>query len=199
MKYLALLIIPTGLFFNLLNNKPNPSFLHQPTDNSIYLNTDKKLNKLFEEKIDKKKVSILAEKSKYKLTIFYDMKPIKSYHIGLSSEPLNDKLKAGDGYTPEGKFKIKAYFKHKKLHKFIWLNYPTIESWKKYGDAKSKKILKISDSIGSNIGIHGLPENQNSLDIKGNYLSDGGIAMKNSDIDEIFDVISEGNIVEIIK
>ncbi len=198
MKYLALLIVPTGLILNLLN-KPDFQLLHKPTSDSKYFNSGKKLNELLKEDINKKNISILTEKSKYKLTVFYEMTPIKSYPIALSSNPIDDKLKDGDGCTPEGKFKVKAHFKHKKFQKFIWLNYPTIDSWKKYGNAKSKGILKITDSIGSNIGIQGLPENDDSLEIKTKNLSDGSIYLKNNDINELFDFIKDGITVEIIK
>lgn len=198
MKYLALLIIPAGLVLNLFN-KPDNTITHTSTQKSQYLNYDKKINQIITEKIDKKNISILTEKSKYKLTVFYNMKPVKSYPIALSLNPIDDKLKAGDGCTPEGKFKVKTFYKHKKLNKFIWLNYPNIESWKRYGNAKSNGTLKFSDSIGSNVGIHGLPQDQDNLMEKNKNLTDGGISLKNSDINEIFDLVKEGTVIEIIK
>lgn len=198
LKYLALLIIPTGLLLNFFN-KPVSDHIHSPTNDSSYLNYNKSLNSLFEGKTDKSKISLLTEKSKYKLTVFYETEPIKSYPVVFGFNPVDDKLKEGDGCTPEGKFKVKAHYVHKKWDKFIWLNYPTIESWKKYGDAKSKGILKFSDSIGSKIGIHGVPDNDNSLIEQKKNWTDGNISLKNNDIDEIYEFIKDGITVEIIK
>lgn len=197
LKYFILLLIPSGLIFNLY--KPVNTIAHTSTNNDKYLNYNKKIDQIILDKLDKNKVSLLAEKSKYKLTVYYDMEPIKSYPIALGTDPVNDKLKHGDGCTPEGNFKVKAYYKHNKLNKFIWLNYPTVETWKKYGMAKQNGLLKFGDSIGSNIGLHGLPQNEDNLNIKNKNLTDGGIALKNSDINEIFDIIKVGTYIEIKK
>lgn len=187
-----------GLLFSVFN-KQTYNYILNPTQDLSYLNYDKGLNGLLEEKFDKRKISILTEKSKYKLTVFYEGKEIKSYPIVLGANPVDDKIKEGDGCTPEGKFKVKNHYIHKKLSKFIWLSYPNGSAWRRYGQAKSKGLLKMSDSIGSNIGIHGVPEGQDNLiDEKKNW-TDGSISLKNKDVNEIFDVIQDGDSVEIIK
>jgi murein L,D-transpeptidase YafK len=50
----------------------------------------------------KERVSILVEKSKYKLTVLYDEQPVKSYPIVLGGSPAGDKRVEGDRKTPEG-------------------------------------------------------------------------------------------------
>lgn len=198
LKYILFAVILVGLLF-ILFNKQTLDLAHIPTQDTSYLNYNKSLSELLGNNFDKRKVSILAEKSKYKLTVFYESNPLKSYPIVLGSNPVDDKLKDGDGCTPEGQFKVKNYFKDKKLNKFIWLNYPNGESWKKYSQAKAKGLLKMGDSIGSKIGIHGVPGNQDNLIDKKDNWTDGNISLKNKDIDEIFANISNGIAVEIIK
>ncbi len=197
LKYI-LLIILVGLLFSSFN-KQTYSYILNPTEDSSYLNYDKDLESLLDKKFDKAKISILTEKLKYKLTVFYEGKEIKSYPIILGSNPVDNKIKEGDGCTPEGKFKIKNHYSHKKWSKFIWFSYPNGDDWKRYGSAKSQGLLKMSDSIGSNLGIHGVPENQDSLiDNKINW-TDGSISLKNKDINEIYEIIKDGISLEIIK
>lgn len=198
LKYILVAVILVGLLF-ILFNKQTLDLVHIPSQDNSYLNYDKSLSELLNNSFDKKKISILAEKSKYKLTVFYENNPLKSYPIVLGSNPIDDKLKDGDGCTPEGQFKVKTSFKDKKLNKFIWINYPNGESWKKYSQAKAKGLLKMGDSIGSKIGIHGVPENQDNLIDKKSNWTDGNISLKNKDIDEIFTNITDGIAVEIIK
>jgi murein L,D-transpeptidase YafK len=147
---------------------------------------------------DKDRISLLAEKSKYKLTLFYDKKPLKSYPVVLGFNPVDDKLKEGDGCTPEGVFNIKAHYNHPHWSKFLWLNYPTVDSWKKYNLAKMKGKLKFTDSIGGQIGIHGVPDNDDSVVEKKNNWTNGCISLKNKDVNELYEVIKDGTVVEIV-
>ncbi len=162
------------------------------------LNYDKSIFALLHtQNPDKYKVSLLAEKSKYKLTVFYDKKPLKSYPVVLGQNPVDDKLKEGDSCTPEGRFKIKAHYKHPHWSKFLWLNYPTVDSWKKYNLAKMNGKLKFTDSIGGQIGIHGVPDNDDTLIEKRINWTSGCISLKTKDINELYEIIKDGTIVEI--
>lgn len=106
------------------------------------LNSKKKLSDLLPV-LDKQKVSILIEKSAYKLTVIYEGKQLKSYAVVLGSDPVNDKQQEGDGRTPEGNFKVKMAYPHRAWSKFIWLDYPNEGSWKKFwnGDRHRRNYL----------------------------------------------------------
>ena len=162
-----------------------------------FLNYDKSINQILgTDKIDKNKSSILVEKSQYRLTLFYDKKPIKSYPVVFGSNPVEDKLKAGDKRTPEGKFKIKDLYPHAAWSKFIWLDYPTKSSWRKHLQAKREGQINWHDSIGSEIGIHGTPDD--SLIKKKSNWTLGCVSLKNKDVDELYQFVQKGTEVEII-
>lgn len=164
-----------------------------------YLNYDKNIFKVIgTNKINKDKVFILIEKSKYKLTVYYEDNPVKEYPVVFGKNPIDDKLKEGDGCTPEGKFKIKAMFVHKKWSKFLWINYPTKESWEKFNQAKKVGKLKPNDTIGGEVGIHGVPKEMDKLiDEKINWTI-GCISLKNKDVNELYEIVKVGTDVEIL-
>jgi murein L,D-transpeptidase YafK len=197
-KYLIGLVLPAAfILFNSLNIKALEPWLVSPAGDEL-LNYNKSLPvALHSQKIDKKKVSLLAEKSRHRLTVFYDGKAVKSYPIVLGSNPVDDKIKDGDGCTPEGIFSIKARYVHPHWSRFLWLNYPTVQSWQKYTKAREKGRLKLSDSIGGQIGIQGVPNNEDALIDKRVNWTTGSISLKNKDINELYDVVKEGTVVEI--
>ncbi|MEG4503466.1 L,D-transpeptidase family protein [Microcoleus sp. F6_B4] len=132
--------IPYILDVLCLNNCPadDLNILHTqfPPDN--LLNYDKPLIQILGEpnKLDKNIISILVQKSKYRLTVYDSKKPVKSYPVVFGGNPAGDKLKAGDLRTPEGVFSIKYLYPHESWSKFLWLDYPTKQSWRKHIKAK---------------------------------------------------------------
>ncbi len=161
-----------------------------------YLNYDQPLTKLIEN-VNADSISILIEKSEYKLTIMSNNKRIKSYPVVFGSNPVDDKLREGDSCTPEGFFTVLDLYPHKSWSKFIWIDYPTAESWRKHNAAKDSGMIRSSASIGGEIGIHGVPSGyDNMIDEKFNWTL-GCISLKNSDIDEIYAIIKAGTEIEI--
>ena len=161
-----------------------------------YLNYQNQISELIAN-INKDSVSILIEKSEYKFTILYNDKRIKSYPVVFGSNPVDDKLKQGDSCTPEGIFKVRAFYPHKSWSKFIWIDYPTANSWKKHNAAKSNGTIPQSASIGGEIGIHGVPTGYNNMiDEKYNWTL-GCISLKNVDVNEIYKLIKVGTKIEI--
>ena len=160
------------------------------------LNYEKQISELIQD-INKDSISILIEKSEYKLTILYNDKKIKSYPVVFGSNPVDDKLRQGDSCTPEGIFKVRAFYPHKSWSKFIWIDYPTASSWKKHNAAKSNGIISQNSSIGGEIGIHGVPADyDNMIDEKYNWTL-GCISLKNVDVNEIYKFIKVGTKIEI--
>jgi len=148
--------------------------------------------------LDKKAVVIVVEKSKYKLTVYYQNKPIKSYAIVLGANPKDDKLRQGDKRTPEGIFRVKELYYHSEWSKFILLDYPNQDSWRKFLQAKARGEVKANDDIGGEIGIHGVKKDQDWLiDRKVNWTW-GCVSLKNKDVDEIYPLLQRGTTIEIL-
>ncbi|PZD73902.1 hypothetical protein C1752_01593 [Acaryochloris thomasi RCC1774] len=147
---------------------------------------------------NKQNISVLIEKAKYRLTIYDDRQPIKSYPIVLGSAPTGDKLREGDRKTPEGIFRIRDLYPHESWSKFLWLDYPNKTSWRKHLAAKRSGKLDLSATIGGEVGIHGVPEGNDAwIDARQNWTW-GCPSLKNKDIDEIYNVVQVGTVVEIV-
>jgi len=163
------------------------------------LNKDKAIASLLNlKKLDKKAISLVIEKSKYKLTVYYQKKPIKSYAIVLGANPKDDKLRQGDKRTPEGIFHVQELYYHSEWSKFILLDYPNQDSWRKFSQAKARGEVKANDDIGGEIGIHGVENGKDWLiDRKINWTW-GCISLKNKDVDEIYPLLQRGTTIEIL-
>jgi murein L,D-transpeptidase YafK len=163
-----------------------------------FLNKDKAIADLINlKKLDKKAIKLVVEKSKYKLTVNYQNKPIKSYAIVLGGNPKDDKVRQGDRRTPEGIFRVKELYYHSEWSKFIWLDYPTQDSWRKFTQAKVRGEVTAKDGIGDEIGIHGVEKGKDWLiDRKVNWTL-GCVSLKNKDVDEIYSLLQKGTTVEI--
>ncbi len=144
-------------------------------------------------------ISILIDKSDHKLVLLADTAIIKEYPVVFGGNPVDDKLRQGDKCTPEGTFYMASKYPHKKWSKFIWINYPTDESWQKHNAAKQKGIIPGNSKIGGEIGIHGVPEGMDKLIDLGINWTLGCISMKNRDVNEIYPYISESTVIVIRK
>lgn len=170
----------------------------ESVDTTDYLNSSQKLQELLEDNFDKEKVSLLVEKSSYRLTIFYQGEPVKAYPTVFGTAPVGDKFAEGDRKTPEGIYRVRDLYDHPEWSKFIWLDYPTPQDWQEHAQAKLAGDIPPQATIGSEVGIHGVPAGADSLiDQKTNWTW-GCVSLKNQDVDEIYTVIRAGTLVEIV-
>lgn len=181
-----------------LNSCPAEISIHRFINTDQILNSNQPLKELLKGDIDQQKISILVEKSKYKLTLFYNLKPIKSYPVVFGSNPTGDKLFSGDDKTPEGIYHILDLYPHPHWSKFIWLDYPTSQSWRKHFQAKFSGKINFFLPIGNEIGIHGVPNGQDILIDQRSNWTWGCVSLKNNDINEIYQFLKVGTLVEII-
>jgi murein L,D-transpeptidase YafK len=165
------------------------------------LNEDIPLKKLVDSlNISSSSISMHIYKSDYLFQVRSGEQIIKEYKIVLGFDPKNDKLRQGDGCTPEGNFYIRAKYPHKDWNKFLWVNYPTKDSWKKHNAAKADGTITSRDKIGGEIGIHGVPDDMDyMIDLKENWTL-GCISLKNKHVDEIYPFISTNKtLIQILK
>jgi hypothetical protein len=60
---------------------------------SASLISDQALAKMLGDNVDQQKISLLVEKSKYRLTVFYKLQAVKSYPVVFGNSPIGTKLK----------------------------------------------------------------------------------------------------------
>ena len=181
-----------------LSSCPPEKPVHPKLKNEQSFLNNKGLKELLGNKFEKEKISLLVEKSKYQLTVFYNLKPVKSYPVVFGSSPNGDKFHEGDNKTPEGIYYIRDLYPHSAWSKFIWLDYPTPQSWREHYRAKLAGEIDFLLPIGSEIGIHGVPKGKDSLIEKRSNWTWGCVSLKNQDVDEIYEFVSQGTLVEIL-
>ncbi len=159
---------------------------------------------------------IVVWKSQYTLTLYKGDQPVKTYRavFGKGYQE-GDKRMEGDKRTPEGEFYICTMNHSKRFYKFLGLSYPGLKaadiglqsnviSPEEYTLIKraidERRQPPWDTRLGGAVGIHG-----RTLDgvAAGNSLvsinwTDGCIALDNSDIDEIYSVVTLGTPVLIL-
>ena len=157
-----------------------------------YKNYEADLPRLIDSlQIDKHSIELLIDKSDYKLTLRSGDLVIKEYPVVFGGNPVDDKRMEGDQCTPEGTFYMVSKYPHRSWSKFIWINYPTADSWEKHKKAKEELSIPQSARIGGEIGIHGVPEGSDTMiDLKYNWTL-GCISLKNRDVNEIYPFIGK--------
>lgn len=145
------------------------------------------------------KIRILIDKSEHTLSVFASDKLVKKYNVVFGGDPVGDKHKEGDKRTPEGVFGMRDKYPHRKWSKFIWIDYPNAASWKKFNKRKADGIIKDGETIGGEVGIHGVPDGMDDMiDNKRNWTL-GCISMKNKDVNEIYPYITKQTRITIQK
>jgi len=147
---------------------------------------------------------IVIEKRRRRLTVFDGQTPVKNYRIGLGWGKGN-KLKEGDGCTPEGEFYICHHNPQSRYRLSLGLSYPNEEDAARglreglisrqehdsiVNAIEHKKTPPWNTKLGGEIMIHG---NGADRDWTG-----GCVAMEDADIEELYKALPDGTAVEIL-
>jgi len=149
-------------------------------------------------------------------TLYKGNTPVKTYRAVFGKGYRDgDKQMTGDKRTPEGEFYICSMNNSKRFYKFLGLSYPDIKH-AEYGlhsniitpnqYAMIKKAIDERQQppwdteLGGAVGIHGrmLDDTVPSQALSRQNWTDGCIALNNSDVDEIYNVVSLGTPVTIL-
>lgn len=130
-----------------------------------------------------------VDKSDRAFVVMAGVRVLKTYPCVLGEVPVGDKFHQGDRKTPEGTFTFRSKRVHSKWHKFIWVDYPNAESWKRYRRRVIEGSIPAGKDIGGEIGIHGVPEGMDHWIDQGADWTWGCIALRNADVDEIYPYI----------
>jgi hypothetical protein len=144
-------------------------------------------------------------KSKRRLLVVQDGVLVRDYRIGLGPRPQGDKLIQGDGRTPEGEFFVCVKNPVSNFYKSLGLSYPSPKHAERAllaGDISHEQFRRIVYAIenkarppwdtvlGGQIFIHG-------GGAQGDWTK-GCIAVYNSAMDELFQMVSVGTSVTIM-
>ena len=137
--------------------------------------------------------AIIVEKIKHKAYLYYNGKLSKEYDVEFGRNWIGDKHYAGDKATPEGMYKVikKKSSGDSKYYKAMLINYPNDEDLALFNMNKRQGTISKNTRIGGLIEIHGEGG-------KGDDWTSGCVALTNSEIDELFSMVSVGTPVTII-
>jgi murein L,D-transpeptidase YafK len=144
-------------------------------------------------------VYLIVDKSDYELKVYDDEGWYATYPVVFGNKNLNDKMMEGDRKTPEGTFKILSKKPHQKWHKIMMLDYPTRESWAKFNQRKAQGLIPKNAKIGGGIALHGTWPNDNIVVDDYTNWTNGCVALKNHDLDELESYLPIGTQVVIQK
>ena len=135
--------------------------------------------------------SVLVEKRARRLTLWYAGHPVRSYRIALGRMPVGAKRSRGDGRTPEGRYWIDGRNPGSLFHRSLHISYPSTTDRIEASEA--------GYAAGGAIMIHGLPAGAGWIGKHhaGFDWTEGCIAVSNEEIDEIWDLVSDGTPIEI--
>lgn len=148
--------------------------------------------------IDSHKTRIVIEKSAYRLKLYEGDRLLRNYPIVLGFDAVNDKKQEGDGCTPEGKFKVRTKYDHKRYLKFIWVDYPNAESEAKFKQNKASGKIPATATIGGEIGIHGTPPDCDQWVAEKRNWTAGCISLTRPDVAELYPLVEDGTEILIL-
>jgi murein L,D-transpeptidase YafK len=151
------------------------------------------------------KPRIVVYKTERKLEFYSDQKLLRTYRVGLGFSPVADKVREGDGATPEGEFYVFVKNDKSAYYLSLGVSYPNIEDAERglrerlinkgqhdvIVDAiRNKKAPPQYTKLGGLIYIHGHGA--------GSDWTWGCVALENDDIKELYDAVSVGTPVTIL-
>ncbi|MFK7784552.1 MAG: murein L,D-transpeptidase family protein [Crocinitomicaceae bacterium] len=145
-----------------------------------------------------KNLEILIDKSDYTLQVYHKESLLITYPCVFGFDAVSDKMKEGDGATPEGEFGIRSMYPHRSWSYFIWIDYPNEESWKRFRKRKADGTIENSATIGGEVGIHGVPEGADDMIANRSNWTLGCISLTNKHITDLYKSISSETKIRII-
>ncbi|UCH80710.1 MAG: L,D-transpeptidase family protein [Nitrospiraceae bacterium] len=134
---------------------------------------------------------VLVKKSSRELMLYSGADVIKTYRIALGKNPEGHKVREGDKRTPEGMYFIDSRKEDSKYHLALHISYP---------DAIDVlKARRLGSVPGGGIMIHGTGDEyawMGKLHTAINW-TDGCIAVTNEEIEEIWQLVPDGTLIEI--
>ncbi len=134
---------------------------------------------------------VLVIKSLRQLQLFRDGRLLKTYPIALGTHPVGTKLKAGDGRTPEGVYRIDGRLPNSAYHLALHVSYPDT--------ADIARARAAGVDPGGKIFVHGLPASFGRIDCNSftRDWTNGCISVGNLAIEEIWDAVDDGTPIQI--
>lgn len=142
--------------------------------------------------MNRQEMMVVISKTKFTLDLYYRRKKIRTYKVVFGPKPKEDKKMKGDRATPEGRFMVLNKRPSARYNKFIQIDYPNDSSRVRFAMLKAKGLIPQDAEIGGDVGIHGIWKGGDDMIEMGVGWTDGCIAMRNKDVDDLYQFLDEG-------
>jgi murein L,D-transpeptidase YafK len=129
---------------------------------------------------------IQVQKSEHKMYLLHNDTVLKSYDVALGFQPVGHKQFEGDGKTPEGLYLINRRNPRSNYHLSLGISYPDVED--------VAYASSMGQEPGGEIFIHG----ENNLGRNRGDWTWGCIAVENDEVEEIYAMVRDGTIIQIL-
>jgi murein L,D-transpeptidase YafK len=116
---------------------------------------------------------------------------LKTYKVALGTEPIGPKQKQGDHRTPEGVYVLDSRNARSRFYKAIHISYPNQQD--------KARAAAAHVAPGGDVFIHGLPNGYGAIGAAHRLRdwTDGCIAVTDSEMDEIWNLVKNGTTIEL--
>lgn len=149
--------------------------------------------------LNRDSIVLFVDKSHYTLMVFYKRRLIRNYRAVFGPNPTMNKQMEGDRNTPEGWFTITRLNPYSKYNKFMEISYPNDKYKERFKKLKDRGVIPKGARIGGNVGIHGIWKGGDNMIELGVGWTDGCVAIRNKDMDELYQLAGVGTRVFIKK
>ncbi|TVP88488.1 MAG: hypothetical protein EA348_10540 [Pseudomonadaceae bacterium] len=134
---------------------------------------------------------VLVLKEERQLQVISEGEIIRQYRVSLGKQPKGHKLQRGDQRTPEGIYTIDWRHHSAQFNLSMHIDYPNLKD--------RAAAYKNGVDPGGMIMIHGTPIDEDYPEwfFHGLDWTDGCIALPNADMQELWDLVPVGTLVEI--
>lgn len=139
------------------------------------------------------KAALVVDKYQHRARLYQNGRLLEELEVDLGWNGLVDKVKQGDGATPEGKYTVKKKKEagETRFFRALLLDYPHWLDRREFTRAKRSGRIEAEARIGGLIEVHGEGG-------RGRDWTEGCVALKNSDMQRLFDLAYPGMPVTVI-
>ncbi len=137
--------------------------------------------------------AIVVNKNERRLTLYVGGRAVETFHAEFGFNHLQQKIRSGDGATPEGRYRIisKKDRGRSKYHRALEIDYPNSDDRRRFERARRSGQVPASARPGGLIEVHG--DGGRGFD-----WTKGCVALTNRDIDRLYPRVDIGTPVTII-
>ncbi len=135
--------------------------------------------------------AIVVDKLRRRCVVLRHGRAVAQYKAEFGRNGLSDKLHAGDGATPEGRYQVTSKKSRSRFFKALVIDYPNRDDLAEYSAARRRGLVPRGHGPGSLIEIHGNGG-------KGTNWTDGCVALRDNDMERLFQTVDIGTPVTIV-